>query len=85
MPKQNGAAHRIMEIVLRSPDCPLEEVVLQCPDLTWNQVFLTVDRLSRSGEVQLMPKGPGVYTLHLPHPPTAFLPQGNDTEGREAR
>lgn len=62
MPKQNGAAHRIMEIVLRSPDCLLEEGVLQCPDLTWNQVFLAVDRLSRSGELRLMPKGPGLYS-----------------------
>ncbi len=53
MPKQNGAAHRIMEIVL-------EKVVFQPPDLTWNQIFLVVDHLSQSGKLRLIPKKPSV-------------------------
>ncbi|HXF91442.1 MAG TPA: hypothetical protein VNK46_01700 [Nitrospiraceae bacterium] len=85
MPNQNGVAHWIMEIILRSQDCLLEEVVLQCPDLTWNQVFLTVDHLSRSGEVRPMPKGPSVYTLRLSNQASAVLAPGDDVEGREAR
>jgi len=39
--------------------CDLEEVMRQCANLTWNQVFLAVDRLSRRGEIRLMPGGRG--------------------------
>ena len=35
-------------------DCPMEEVTRLCPDLTWNQVFLAVDYLSRSGQIRVM-------------------------------
>jgi hypothetical protein len=32
-------------------DCALEEVTGLCPELTWNQVFLAIDYLSRTGQV----------------------------------
>jgi len=31
--------------------CLIEEIVALCPDLTWNQVFLAIDHLSRRGEI----------------------------------
>jgi len=34
---------KIMQVIIRSPDCSLEKVVLECPDLTWNQVFCEID------------------------------------------
>lgn len=34
-------------------DCPMEEVVGLCPELTWNQVFLAIDYLSRTGQVRV--------------------------------
>lgn len=34
-------------------DCALEDVVGLCPDLTWNQVFLAIDYLSRTGEIRV--------------------------------
>lgn len=34
-------------------ECPLEEVVGLCPELTWNQVFLAVDYLSRIGRISV--------------------------------
>jgi hypothetical protein len=37
----------------RGNDCPLEEVAGLCPELTWNQVFLAIDFLSRTGEVRM--------------------------------
>ncbi len=37
----------------RSMRCPLEEVVKLCSDLTWDQVFLAVDCLTRTGQVCL--------------------------------
>lgn len=55
--------HRVIEAVVRSPGCDLEELLHECHDLTWNQVFLELDRLSRRGEVILTQKGPGLYTV----------------------
>ena len=56
-----------MKVIIRSPGNQLEEVVLECPDLTWNQVFCELDRMSRGGQVQLQlqleMKGPSLYTV----------------------
>ena len=54
---------QIMEVIIRSPGCLLEEVVLECPGLTWNQVFTEIERMSRTGLVQLKAKGLGLYTV----------------------
>lgn len=32
---------------------PLEEVAGLCPELTWNQMFLAIDYLSRTGQVRV--------------------------------
>jgi hypothetical protein len=37
----------------RPTDWPMEEIVALCPDLTWNQVFMAIDHLSRTGQVRL--------------------------------
>ena len=33
--------------------CTIEALVDLCPDLTWNQIFLAIDHLSRSGLIRL--------------------------------
>ncbi len=33
------------------------DIVLDCQDLTWNQIFLPIDRLSREGRLILIAKG----------------------------
>ncbi|NGZ11438.1 MAG: hypothetical protein CV088_19050 [Nitrospira sp. LK70] len=38
----------------RGTDCSMEELVTLCPELTWNQVFLAIDYLSRSGQIRMM-------------------------------
>lgn len=55
-----------MKVIIRSSSGQLEEVVLECPDLTWNQVFCELDRLSRVGQVRLMMKGLGLYAVSSP-------------------
>jgi hypothetical protein len=55
----NEARGKIMEVIIRSPDSLLEEIVLACPDLTWNSVFCELDRMSRDGQVKLTAKGRG--------------------------
>ena len=56
----------ILETVRRSQVCEMEQLVRACPSYTWNQVFLEVDRLSRTGELRLLPKRAGVYAVTLP-------------------
>ncbi len=73
MARHQPVSHQVMAIVIRSPGCDVEELVVECPDLTWNQVFLELDRLSRAGQVTLKQKGPGRYTV-TPHPDTATEP-----------
>ena len=65
MPLQVTVANSILEAVRCTPDCTLEELVLNCPDFSWAQVFLEVDRLSRSGQLRLTKRGVGSYTITL--------------------
>jgi hypothetical protein len=67
-------SEKIMQVVFRSPGCLLEEVVLECPDLTWNQVFCELDRMSRSGQVRLTAKGPGLYAVTSTIPYNRSMP-----------
>ncbi|MBS0183181.1 MAG: hypothetical protein JSS39_12330 [Nitrospira sp.] len=48
-------------------DCSMEEVATLCPELTWNQVFLAIDNLSRSGQVRVMPAGDRTYRVQAHH------------------
>jgi len=62
--------HQILEAVERERDYDLEELLHAFPDYTWNQVFLEVDRMSRTGELRLFVRGLGLYTICLPPPTT---------------
>lgn len=55
-----------MEAIIRSPSSQLEEVVFECPDWVWNQVFCELDRLSRAGQGRLMSKGSGLSAVSSP-------------------
>jgi len=57
---------RILEAIAQSPGSRIEDVARACPNLSSDQVFLEVDRLSRTGEVLLRLEGRGIYTLRLP-------------------
>lgn len=57
---------QILDVIARSPGCNLEDIVFECLGLTWNQVFLEVDRLSREGQVCLTQQRPGYYIVTQP-------------------
>jgi hypothetical protein len=57
---------QVIDIMHHTLTCDLEEVTRQCPNRTWNQVFLAVDSLSRGGEIRLVPRGRGLYTVTFP-------------------
>jgi len=49
-------------------DCALNEVVDFCPELTWYQVFLAIDHLSRQGYVQVLLEVGGTYRVRTYRP-----------------
>lgn len=49
-------------------DCPLETMMDLCPDLTWNQMFLAIDDLSRRGEVLLTMEADRTYRVQVRRP-----------------
>ena len=62
----NQRGENIMQVIIRSPDSQLEEVVLECPGLTWNQVFCELNRMNRAGQVRLTTKNHGLYAVSSP-------------------
>jgi hypothetical protein len=67
MAQHTTVEDQVIDVILHTRMCDLEEVTHQCTNLTWNQVFLAVDRLSRSGELMLVPRDRGLYTVTFPH------------------
>lgn len=65
MQTPNDTDHRVLEVLVRSPGSGLDDIVLECPDLTWNQVFVTIDKLSRDGMIKMSPKRLGQYAMHI--------------------
>jgi len=58
---------RILEVVRVNPDCTLEEIAQQFPELHWYDVFIESERLSRSGHLRLIHKSVlSTIILHLP-------------------
>lgn len=44
---------RILEVMRRTPDCALDNLVRTCHDFSWQAVLIEVNRLSREGRLQL--------------------------------
>jgi len=66
MLQQGTTGDRILEIVRADPDCTLEEVTRQLPELYWSDVFIVVDRLRRSGQLQVTQSSLGLtITLRI--------------------
>jgi hypothetical protein len=36
-----------MEVIVRTPGTALDDIVSECQDVTWNQLFVVIDRLTR--------------------------------------
>jgi hypothetical protein len=67
MLQQGTIGDRILDVVRANPDCTLEEVTRQLPELYWSDVFLEVERLSRLGHLRMIQSSLGLTTtLRLP-------------------
>ena len=63
---ENKLRKRIFRIVRKNKMCDLDELILEYTSFSWTDVFVEVDQLSRSGELRLLSKKPGEYTVTLP-------------------
>jgi hypothetical protein len=66
-PGHDDLSQRVLAIVRRKRKCDLDDLIQECTCHTWTEVFLEVDRLSRSGRLCIFCKKAGEYTLTLPH------------------
>ena len=57
---------RILGAVQRTHGCDLDTLTNSLTDLSWDQVFLEVDRLSREGQVLVTLGTGGRYLIRLP-------------------
>ena len=57
---------RILGTVQRTHGCDLDTLTNSLSDLSWGQVFLEVDRLSRKGQVLVTLDTVGRYMIRMP-------------------
>jgi hypothetical protein len=55
----------VVETLQRSGPCCLDDVVTYLPNLSWAEVVLAVDQMSRDGRVLLRPLGYSTYQIAL--------------------
>lgn len=56
----------VIEMLQKTDPCSMDDIVMQLPNLSWAEVFVTVDRLSRDGRVLLRQLGYSTYQIVLP-------------------
>ena len=66
MALHNPVTNRILGEVKRTQGCDLDTLTKHLPDLSWNQVFNEVDRLSRKGMVLVTFGAERRYMIRLP-------------------
>ena len=58
-------AEQILQLVRAYPGCGLDDLSKRLPHVQWSDVFVEVDRLSRSGALRVTRPNPGfLLTLH---------------------
>lgn len=63
MAQTGTPADQLLEAIVRHPGCGLDDLIAFCPELSWNQIFGEVDRLSRNGHLRVILLGRGRYRL----------------------
>lgn len=63
---QEEIRQRIISVIESAFECDLDTLVSRCEDLSWGQIFLEVDNMSRIGVIRLTRLADGRYCLGLP-------------------
>jgi hypothetical protein len=66
IPINSSVEEVVAEMVRKTSPCCLEDLVTYLPNLTWGEVFLAVDRMSRDGRLLLRKGGYSTYQITLP-------------------
>ena len=66
MTVHTSVTDRILGTVQHALECDLDMLTKSLSDLSWGQVFLEVDRLSRDGQVLVTLDTRGRYMIQLP-------------------
>ncbi len=66
MASHTPVTDRILGTVQRTHGCDLDTLTNSLTDLSWGQVFLEVDRLSREGQILVTLGAGGRYLIRLP-------------------
>jgi hypothetical protein len=56
----------VIETLQRTGPCCLDDIVTSLPNLSWGEVFVAVDQMSRDGRVLLRQVGYSTYQITLP-------------------
>jgi hypothetical protein len=65
MDSTSTIADKILQVVRAHPGCGLDDLSERLPGVQWSEVFVEVDRLSRSGELRVTRPNPGfLFTLY---------------------
>ena len=56
---------RILEVMRRTPECRLDDLVLTCGDFSWQEILLEVNHLSQEGRLQLTLISARAFTVRL--------------------
>jgi hypothetical protein len=62
MSQQKPITDRLLEFFQCSPECEFETLVARHPEFTWNELYLEVARLNRTGQVKVT-RGVGTFTI----------------------
>jgi hypothetical protein len=66
MTSHTPVTDRVLGAVQRAHECDLDTLTNSLSDLSWGQIFLEVDRLSRKGQVLVTRDTGGRYMIRLP-------------------
>ena len=55
----------IVEKLLESGPCSLDEMVNHLPNFSWGEIFIAIDRMSIAGRVSLLQIGYSAYLIKL--------------------
>lgn len=75
----------IVETLRRSGPCCLDDIITYLPNLSWGEIFLAVDRMSRDGWVLLRQLGYSTYQIALRSPVCVILRNPAHHRARRSR
>jgi hypothetical protein len=66
VPINTTAEEVVLDVLQKTGPCYLDDLVIQLPNLSWNEVFVAVDRMSRDGRLFLRRLARSTYYVALP-------------------